>query len=197
MPKNAAPADPRILRSRRSLEASLLTLIEQQDLSALSIADVTREAGVSRSTFYDHYVDLHDVAESACTEMFEALLSETPVFAVIADSERGNPLVSLFEHVLTHRRLYTVLLGPDGSARVMTYLLHRMTIAIHVNRTPIEKDFSTHRDDPLEAPLDVTAAFAAGALLGVVVDWLRRECPETPASMAAQAWPLMATVAVS
>jgi AcrR family transcriptional regulator len=195
MAKNAAPADPRILRSRRSLEASLLTLIEHQDLSTLSIADVTREAGVSRSTFYDHYVDLHDVAESACTEMFEALLSETPVFAVIADSEPGNPLVSLFEHVLTHRRLYTVLLGPDGSARVMAYLLHRMTIAIHVNRTPVERDFSTHRDDPLESPHDVVAAFAAGALLGVVVDWLARECPGTPESMAAQAWPLMDLVA--
>jgi AcrR family transcriptional regulator len=195
MAKNAAPADPRILRSRRSLEASLLTLIEHQDLSTLSIADVTREAGVSRSTFYDHYVDLHDVAESACTEMFEALLSETPVFAVIADSEPGNPLVSLFGHVLTHRRLYTVLLGPDGSARVMAYLLHRMTIAIHVNRTPIERDFSTHRDDPLESPHDVVAAFAAGALLGVVVDWLARECPGTPESMAAQAWPLMDLVA--
>jgi AcrR family transcriptional regulator len=194
MPKLVAKADPRILRSQKSLKASLLALIERQDLTTLSIADVTREAGVSRSTFYDHYSDLHELAESACTEMFEALLAETPVFS-LAGTEDFNPLVSLFDHVLLHRRLYTALLGPDGSARVMAYLLHRMTIAIHVNRAPTEKEFSTHRDDPLEAPLDVIAAFSAGALLGVVVDWLARGCPGTPGAMAAEAWPLMATVA--
>lgn len=193
MAKSGATADPRILRSRRTLEASLLTLIEQQDLTALSIADITREAGLSRSTFYDHYADLHELAESACTEMFETLLAETPVFALVEGL--GNPLIALFDHVLFHRRLYTVLLGPEGSARVMGYLLHRMTIAIHVNRAPGEAESSTHRGDPLEAPLDVAAAFAAGALLGVVVDWLVRGCPGTPESMADQAWPLMERVA--
>jgi AcrR family transcriptional regulator len=195
MSRNVATSDPRILRSRRILEETLLTLIEQQDLTSLSIADVTREAGVSRSTFYDHYADLHELAESACTEMFETLLSETPIFTAIAGDETPNPLVSLFEHVLIHRRLYTALLGSDGSARVMAYLLHRMTIAIHVNRTLGERDFSTHRDDPREAPLDVAAAFSAGALVGVVVDWLGRECAGTPDSMAAETWRLMATVA--
>jgi AcrR family transcriptional regulator len=192
MAKSVATADPRILRSRRTLEASLLTLIEQHDLTALSIADVTREAGLSRSTFYDHYADLHELAESACTEMFEALLAETPVFALIEGP--GNPLGALFDHVLTHRRLYTALLGPDGSARVMVYLQRRMTIAIYVNRTLTEGESGTHRDDPLEAPLDVVAAFAAGALLGVVVDWLRRECPGTPEEMAAETWRLQAMV---
>jgi AcrR family transcriptional regulator len=192
MTKAGITADPRILRSRRMLEAALLTLIEQQDLTALSIADVTRAAGLSRSTFYDHYSDLHELAESACTEMFEALLAETTVFAAIEGP--GNPLIALFEHVLSHRRLYTALLGPDGSARVMAYLLHRMTIAIHVNRAPTSIDSNTHRDDPLEAPLDVAAAFAAGGLLGIVVDWLARDCPATPDAMAAQSWPVMTTV---
>jgi AcrR family transcriptional regulator len=172
----------------------LLALIEQQDLNAVSIADVTRRAGVSRSTFYDHYADLHELAESACTEMFEALLAETPVFALIDGPRTGNPLVALFEHVLEHRRLYTALLGPDGSARVMGYLMRRMTITIHVNRALPDAHSRTHRDDPLEAPLDVAAPFSAGALVGVVVDWFARGVRRSPELMAAEAWPLMELV---
>jgi AcrR family transcriptional regulator len=187
-----ATADPRILRSRRTLETSLLTLIEQQDLTTLSIADVTREAGLSRSTFYDHYADLHALAESACTEMFEALLAEAPVFALVDGP--GNPLDALFDHVLSHRRLYSALLGTDGSARVMVYLQRRMTVAIHVNRTLSQRKSGTHRDHPSEAPLDVVASFAAGALLGVLIDWLGRACPGDPKSMAAETWALMAAV---
>lgn len=190
---NTGAQDPRIVRSRRTLEASLLTLIEQQDLTTMSIADVTRVAGLNRSTFYDHYVDLHDLAESACTEMFEALLAETPVLKDVGP-EVGNPLLALFDHVLAHRRLYAALLGPDGSARVTAYLQRRMAIAIHVNRTMDRTTPSTHLDDPRETPMDVVAAFTAGALLGVVADWLVRDCPGTPEAMAADTWPLMASV---
>ena len=185
--------NPRVVRSQQSLKASLLALIEQQDLNAVSNADVTRRAGVSRSTFYDHYADLHELAESACTEMFEALLAETPVFALIDGPRTGNPLVALFEHVLDCR-LYTALLGPDGSARVMGYLMRRMTITIHVNRALPDAHSRTHRDDPLEAALDVAASFSAGALVGVVVDWLARGCPAPPELMAAEAWPSMELV---
>ena len=90
----------------------MLALIEQQDLNAVSIADLTRRAGVSRSTFYDHFADLDELAESACTEMFEALLAETPVSAFIDGPRTGNPLVAFFDHVLQHRRLYT---APSGA----------------------------------------------------------------------------------
>jgi hypothetical protein len=68
--------------------------------------------------------------------------------------------------------LYTAFYGSflwlSDDAYVAT-MLHRMTIAIHVNRALGEKDFATHRDDPPEAPLDVAASFAAGGLVGVVV----------------------------
>ena len=157
----------------------------------MSIADVTRRAGVSRSTFYDHHADLHELVESAGTEMFKARLAETPVFALIDGPGTGNPLVAFFEHVLEHRRLYTALLGPDGSARVMGYLMRRMTITIHVNRALPDAHSRTHRDDRLEAALEVAASFSAGALVGVVVDWWPGEVRRSPELMAAQAWPLM------
>src|SRR6185312_9288091 len=66
------------------------------------------------------------------------------------------------------------------AARVMGYLMRRMTITIHVNRALPDAHSRTHRDDPLEAPLDVAASFSAGALVGVVVDWLARGGPALP-----------------
>lgn len=183
--------DRRVVRSRKALEEALLVLIEQQDLAELSIADVTRAAGVSRSTFYDHYADLHQLAESACTEMFETLLFGTPVLASADATASENPLAGLFDHVASHQRLYTALLGPDGSARVMTYLHRRLTIATHVNSVVTDPRGRTHGTDPHTTPPDVVAAFTAGALLGALIDWLHRGCPEDSDSMAAQTWPLM------
>src|SRR5262245_584543 len=76
----------------------------------------------------------------------------------------------------------------------MGYLMRRMTITIPVNRALPDAHARTHRDDPLEAPLDVAASFSAGALVGVVVDRLARGCPAPPELMAAEAWPLMELV---
>jgi hypothetical protein len=40
-------------------------------------------------------------------------------------------------------------------------------------------------------PLDVPAAFVAGALIGVAADWLQRGCPRTPLEMTTLTKPLL------
>ncbi|MDH6214889.1 TetR-like C-terminal domain-containing protein [Streptomyces pseudovenezuelae] len=39
-----------------------------------------------------------------------------------------------------------------------------------------------------ETPHDPVAAFLAGAVLGTVIDWLRRDCPGTPEEIGAAIW---------
>ncbi len=179
--------DPRRQRSRDSMEAATRELIEERGLAGVTVAAVTTRAGVSRSTFYDHYESLDDLVEQACTVMFDALLAETPVYAV---EPRSNPLAALFDHVLAHRTLYTALLVEGGSARVHLHLHQRMTVAVHVNRNADEPGI-THRGDPPESPHDVAATMAAGAMLGAVVDWLRRGCPGEPDEVASEAWQVL------
>ena len=45
--------------------------------------------------------------------------------------------------------------------------------------------------DSPDFPLDVPAAFVAGALLGVAADWLQRGCPRTPLEMTILTKPLL------
>jgi hypothetical protein len=58
-----------------------------------------------------------------------------------------------------------------------------------------EGDQRTHAGDPPEIPQDSQAAFFAGALLGIVLDWLRRGCPGSARQMSAAIWPLLAASA--
>ena len=178
------PVDPRTRRSRSALEAALLELIDERELAQISISDVTKRAGVNRSTFYEHYTGLDDLAASACTVHFDELVKSAPLST--SDSARDvaqarHSLANLFAHVAEHAHLYRTLLGPEGSARVINHLLHRITAGAH-NRTGSADE---HADDFVEHPHDPAAAFVAGAVLGTVVDWLRRGCPGTPEEMGA------------
>jgi AcrR family transcriptional regulator len=193
--------DPRARRSKHALEAALLELVADKDLAQISVSDITKHAGLSRSTFYEHYADVHSLAESACTVLFDELLEGTrlidPQIVDSADA-RDNPLIPVFAHFGQHARLYRSLLGPDGSARVLNHLLHRIRVGAYYNRRIEAAVASTFADGPTDNPNDPEAAFVAGAIVGTVVDWLRRGCPGTPEGMAATVWPqLLGAVSVN
>jgi AcrR family transcriptional regulator len=183
----AQPLDPRIQRSRQALENSLRRLLADYDLAQISVSDITEHGGVHRSTFYEHYCDLHDLAAAACASLFDELVAAIPLAGQGTASSGVNEKDSgdgLFHHVAAHARLYRTLLGPDGSALVINHLMRRIAIAVHVSRTDGQAGPATHADDAEEIPHDINASFVAGAVIGCVIEWLRHDCRETPEQMA-------------
>jgi AcrR family transcriptional regulator len=198
--ESSAPSgDRRVRRTRATLQRALIQLVEGQDLSQISVADVAEHAEVSRSTFYDHYRDVHELAEAACTAMIDDLIESLPALAPDPAGPDQHPTQSLrafFANLADHAGLYRSLLGPQGSARVIDHVRRRTTTAIHVatHRAVTGDAPAAHAVSSTEIPQDVPAAFTAGALIGVAADWLQRGCPRPPAEMAALTWPLLAAL---
>jgi AcrR family transcriptional regulator len=53
--------DPRIQRTRENIINGFMRLIKQKDFSDITIADITQEANINRSTFYYHFMDKYDL----------------------------------------------------------------------------------------------------------------------------------------
>jgi AcrR family transcriptional regulator len=196
----APTGDRRVRRTRANLQRALIALVaEQDDLSRISIADVADRADVARSTFYDHYQDMHELAEAAATSMIDDLIASLtaidPAPAQPADpGEDPNPAVTaFFTHFAEHAGLYRSLLGPTGSARVIEHVRLRTTAAASLSPLlPATRDTPERgAADPSDSARDVPAAFMAGALLGVATDWLQRGCPGTPRALTSLTQPLL------
>jgi AcrR family transcriptional regulator len=187
-------SDPRVRRTQAALQRTLIDLVQERDLSRISVADVAERAGVSRSTFYDHYRDVHELAEAACTTMIDDLIEAIPhPSAGDAPEKRAETLQTFFAHLAEHAGLYRSVLGPQGSARVIDHVRHRATVESYdgARRAATGDGAPPSADHARDTPHDVPAAFTAGALIGVATDWLQRGCPRTPAEMAALTWPLL------
>jgi AcrR family transcriptional regulator len=194
---SAPPGDRRVRRTQATLQRALIDLVQERDLSQISVADVADRADVSRSTFYDHYQDVHELAEAACTSMLDDLFG----FALALDTAPAHPssedpdpaLTAFFTHFADHAGLYRSLLGPTGSARVIEHVRRRTTAAAHYSGrlTPAGGTPPSDTADSPDFPLDVPAAFVAGALIGVAADWLQRGCPRTPLQMTILTKPLL------
>ncbi|MFG1700671.1 TetR/AcrR family transcriptional regulator [Nonomuraea sp. NPDC049309] len=125
--------DRRVRRTQAALARALLRLVEERDLSRIAVADVAELAGVSRSTFYDHYRDVHELAEAACTAMIDRLIESLPMPDVDAEdplAEAAASLEAFFASLAEHAGLYRALLGPQGSARVADHIRRRTAAAI-------------------------------------------------------------------
>jgi AcrR family transcriptional regulator len=191
----ALPGDRRVRRTQATLQRALIDLVQERDLSQVTVADVADRADVSRSTFYDHYQDVHELAEAASTSMLDDLFG----FVLALDTAPADPpedpdpaLTAFFTHFAEHAGLYRSLLGPTGSARVIEHVRRRTTAAAHYSGRLAPTDGTPPQTvGSPDFPLDVPAAFVAGALLGVAADWLQRGCPRTPLEMTIVTKPLL------
>ncbi|GAA3211183.1 TetR/AcrR family transcriptional regulator [Nonomuraea helvata] len=186
--------DPRVRRTQAALRRTLIELVQDRDLSRISVADVAERAGVSRSTFYDHYRDVHELAEAACTAMIDDLIDAIPEPGT--REETTDTLLTFFALLAEHAGLYRSVLGAQGSARVIDHVRRRATVAAYVGalRAATGGDGPSPADFTDGVPHDVPAAFTAGALIGVATDWLQHGCPCSPAEMAALTRPLLAAL---
>ena len=96
-PVERAPDDPRVQRTRAALLAAFNKLFLEHGYEALTPAQIAAEAGVGRSTFYEHHAGK------------EALLrhSVTPFLQPLADAAVGREtpsLTSALHHFWQNRR---------------------------------------------------------------------------------------------
>lgn len=67
--------DLRVRRTRKLLQQAFLKLISKKGFQAITVQDITAEAMVNRSTFYDHFVDKFELMEYTITEQFREQLT--------------------------------------------------------------------------------------------------------------------------
>lgn len=95
--------DPRAQRSRASIIAALVELVETQPVAEISITRVVEAAGITRPTFYQHFPDITTAVQSAG---FERLAAAFPVPepgpARMTDAELRERIVAHAAPVLRH-----------------------------------------------------------------------------------------------
>lgn len=179
--------DPRVLRTQQWLREALITLIEQVGFAAVTIQDLTRQAGINRATFYQHYQDKYQLLEHTTTDMLASLKAEVNVEhfkkdKVLLDMQS---MESLFLRVLTiishHRNYFKVMLGDRGLPSFQQQMidlikenLHEV-IGFHVSSSP--QLIITH---------DIAITYVATANVGLLTQWLTGAMPYSAEFMAAQ-----------
>lgn len=160
-------ADPRAMRTRQLLLAAFERQLEN-GRSAPTVSSLAQEAGVSRSSFYNHFSGAENVGVAAFRELLDEF---TPSRGADRDGPpaSGNSRVSfeeLFRHLGEHRVLCLAVLVPDPQTPALSEL--HGTLVAHLTEA-----IGTVKSRPGGLDARRAAIFVVGGILSLLVDWLQ------------------------
>lgn len=165
--------DRRIVRTRRSLQDSLIGLMLEQGYESITVQDILDRAGVGRSTFYVHFKDKEELLKSAIENLREWVVEHWQA-SLAADSSRVGGLafvLPFFRHLEENRRIYRAVVGHESGMIVDRYFRRMFA---DMARTDL-----TERAADLQVPLEAAVQHVVGALMSVVAWWIEGEADLT------------------
>jgi AcrR family transcriptional regulator len=157
MTEDLQETDRRIRRTRAAISDAFIRLMFSRRYDTIRTADVIAEAGVGRSTFYEHFRNRDDVLVAVID----------PLFVPLAEAAAGRGDVwrmqAMLEHLWDQRSLGRMLFAP-----ALLDKLQRKLAAMIAAR--LEED---------DAPTALIAAGAAAGQLAMLRQWMTGEvaCP--------------------
>jgi AcrR family transcriptional regulator len=162
--------DARILHTTAALKEAVLRLASVTPISQVTVADVTRAAGINRATFYSHAVSpgslLADVLTPELDDIrhADARAREQPGANLEALTRKG--IEAVVDHVVAHRDIYRNALPDPEDASLHRLLVDHFTVSCveHIRSMPT----------PLrpEMLVDAAARFVAQGFVGAIEAWL-------------------------
>jgi AcrR family transcriptional regulator len=168
--------DARQRRSRERLHQAVLRLAEERPVTQVSVSELAREAGVHRSTFYEHASSVDDLLRQALMVDLDALrerllVDDTVDVAEVATEVTVGVMRHIQQHIAIYRRdlAYTSEVGLRSmlgahfleSGRLLLELTRKR---IEVPGTGVSRDVAA----------DIAARMVADGTVGAIAGWLER-----------------------
>ena len=169
--RDGTAVDPRVARTRGSLQEALLGLARERPLDEIPVADIAERAGVNRSSFYQHYADKETLLADALDAIVDDYGARLEAGVVAAPDRDGPPaaLGAYLAHIDANATLYARVLGEQGSGVVMARVRRRIEAIAR------ESILGAGGPGFGDLPVDVVAAGVTGLALGVIGAWLARD----------------------
>jgi AcrR family transcriptional regulator len=168
--------DRRSLRTKRTLHEALMSLMLEKRYDDITVQDILDRADVGRSTFYAHYKDKDDLMISNFMRLMDYL--EGAVAQTSGETLRLLPTRELFEHVQENHQLFRAVINGRGLElfieKGQEYWSQKIAADLQRRLPPGQQ--------PAVA-IPVMAQFVAGTLVGMLLWWLNKKMPYTPAEM--------------
>ncbi len=154
--------DPRIVRSKKMIkEAVANLLIENPDITKLSVQKISTRAELNRATFYLHFTDIADLLKQLAYDIFEDLEAEMSPIIQIDSLHYRDQLIKFLDYLYGNRKLLAVLFEHVGFKKKVHMLLRESLV------------IGSGEEENKERENSLSADILAASVLGIITWWIK------------------------
>jgi len=173
--------DIRIMRSKKAISESFITLLNERDFKTISITEIVNKAGVNRGTFYKHYAYKEDILKEIQDHFLEHLtiMLEDNYQGICYSNLKTTPLSdALFIFISEHRNFFHLAIHSVG------FLNFQLCFSAVLKQFLIENFFPTAQYSLKSQNL--LGAYIANGVYGYLVEWDETKYASSTTEMAQQ-----------
>ena len=159
--------------TKRALEASLKKLLLQKPLNKITINDITEDCGVNRMTFYYHFKDIYDLVDWIMVEDAAKALEGRQSFETWTDA-----FLDILRQVQENKVLVMNVYRSMSREQVEQYLYKLLDPMLREFLDRNIRDFTVQ-----DADKQFIIDFYKYALVGMALEWIRKDMKEDPVRM--------------
>lgn len=154
------------VRSRRQIRQAFLQLLQEKELSRVTVTDIVKRADVSRSTFYAHYPDVWGVVEEYQNELIEWLVSLMNEISYRSFLAEPMPVLLRIGRMMEEKREpYRILIQSDG-ADAFLKRLEQIFVEWILSETSVDSGVDTF------SRFAIRLGFFTGGISNLCFQWL-------------------------
>ena len=118
--------------ARDAICDAMVELMESHPFESVTVTELTRAAGVSRRSFYQHFETVYDVLQAIEDDYIDAFPGELKATSDLSEQLREHGVASASEEayaelIARNFRRYRLLTGPNGDASFKPRMRNRIT----------------------------------------------------------------------
>ncbi len=157
-------SDKRVIRTKKAIKEALFKLLEEKDISAVTVSELAKKANLNRRTFYTHYSNLTDILDEIEGELVDSLSKLVEDFDQSDFSASTKRLFLGLNELITVRFDYYFDLVRVDTRGV---LVSRLKTVIRSTTDKLLEQVCSVRDKRM----DVMSAFIVGGFFNAYLEW--------------------------
>lgn len=166
MPVQHKSTHKNAVRSRQMIKKAFAEMLNEKDISKITVTDIVEKAGISRGTFYAHYMDVYDLYNAIQSNMMEAVqetINEIGAKQLLLDPT--EVLAQAFRFLDEKKFYYKLFITSSRSdalvKRIIAYIGDSLS-------TMIDSSFT----DEERREINLFLGYSLGAMENIVKAWL-------------------------
>lgn len=116
------------LSASERMDRAYFFMLEEMPYNKITVSQLIEKAGVSRTTFYRHYLDIYDMYEKVCERLISEFLKKFFFLSNDIDNLNSETLFNIFIGVFkTQEKYINLLCGPHGGTYFFECVLNLAT----------------------------------------------------------------------